>query len=66
MAAERCEVVPKNDTPKKFFCIDCGIELDHHDVTANLNTWGIFKLLCSDDIENHTGEQDPMKWTTRR
>lgn len=36
-----------------LFCLDCGMELDEHDVTANLNVWGVFKGYCSDDIENH-------------
>jgi hypothetical protein len=38
---------------RQFYCIDCGIELDQNDVDANLTTWGVFKCLCSDDIENH-------------
>jgi len=34
-----------------LFCRDCGIEIDQNDVDANLNTWGVFKGLCSDCIE---------------
>lgn len=34
-----------------LFCKDCGRELDEHDVDANLNTWGVFKMFCSDCIE---------------
>lgn len=39
--------------PKVFFCIDCGIELDQHDVDANIATWGVFKSLCSDCCEHN-------------
>jgi len=37
--------------PKVFFCVMCGAELDVHDVDTNLTTWGVFKAVCSDDIE---------------
>jgi hypothetical protein len=33
-----------------FFCIVCGVELDCHDVDANLTQWGVFKCYCSDCI----------------
>ena len=33
-----------------FFCKLCGIELDEHDVDANLCTWEEFRLYCSDCI----------------
>lgn len=40
-------------TGKILFCNDCGIELDEHDVDANLNMWGVFHCLCSDCCEYH-------------
>jgi hypothetical protein len=36
---------------KVFSCTNCDVKLDQDDVVANLNTWGIFKCLCSDCIE---------------
>lgn len=33
-----------------FFCTECGIELDEHDVDANISTWGDFKSVCSDCV----------------
>jgi hypothetical protein len=36
-----------------FLCVDCGIELDTHDVDANLASWGVFRSLCSDCCEYH-------------
>lgn len=50
-------IVPKSDVQTKFFCIDCGIELDEHDVTANLNMWGTFQSVCTDDCENHVDKR---------
>lgn len=38
---------------KPLFCLDCGVELDEHDVDANLATWDVFKGFCSDCIENN-------------
>jgi hypothetical protein len=43
---------PADEAPKTFFCVDCGIELDIHDVDANLNMYGVFKGYCSDCCGN--------------
>jgi hypothetical protein len=48
--AERSPIIPEAPV---LFCRDCGIEIDKNDVDANLNTWGVFKGYCSDDIEHH-------------
>ena len=39
-----------------LFCIECGIELDEHDCDANLATWGVFRMVCSDCVEVHDNE----------
>lgn len=36
---------------KTLTCSECGIELDSHDVDANMATWGVFKGVCSDCVE---------------
>ena len=32
-----------------FSCKHCGTELDEHDVDNNIATWGVFRVVCSDD-----------------
>lgn len=41
-------------------CIECGVELDEHDVTANVNTWGVFRQVCSDHVELHDARINPQ------
>ena len=36
---------------KVINCTECGIELDGHDVDANVAQWGVFKCICTDCIE---------------
>ena len=36
---------------KSFYCTECGIELDEHDVDANIATWGDFKCVCTECVE---------------
>lgn len=42
---------------KIYFCQLCGIELDVHDLDANLTTWGVFKSVCSDCV--HDADEYP-------
>lgn len=38
-----------------LFCRWCGTELDEHDVAANIATYGLFVLNCSDCCEGDDG-----------
>lgn len=44
-----------------LFCNECGIELDSHDVDANLATWDVFKNVCTDCIESVDLRDNPPK-----
>ena len=44
-----------------YFCTECGIELDIHDVDANLATWGVFRGVCSDDVQRVDERENPTK-----
>lgn len=45
-------------------CILCGLELDRHDVDANLTTWGVFRAVCSDDVWEQCLIDDPTQVAT--
>lgn len=44
-----------------FYCTECGIELDHHDVDINIATWGVFKLVCTDCVYEVDTRINPPK-----
>lgn len=44
-----------------LFCTECGIELDSHDVDANVATWGVFRQSCTDCVPEVDARLNPPK-----